>query len=319
MLERVLDGGALVGARANMPAVPSAVLSTLIAARERRPVASLDAFLAELRGLAGAPFELAVEGGARADRIGYAFVAGIRAAMEALAPDVPRARVPALCATEAEGAHPRGIKTRLDEAAGAVTGEKRFATLAPVADVLLVLAKTGERDGRNVLRMAVVDARASGVRIEPMADLAFAPEVPHAVVTFDGAPAAGVLEGDGYERYVKPFRTLEDIHVMAALLAYVIAEARGRGWPPSVAEDAMATIAALRGISDLPPLDPAVHIALAGALRGARAALDAADRCFAGTAGDDEAARRWARDRPLASVAERARALRLETAWQRVR
>jgi acyl-CoA dehydrogenase len=199
-----------------------------------------------------------------------------------------------------------------------VSGEKRFATLAPVADVLLVLAKTGERDGRNVLRIAVVDPRAPAVRIEPMAALAFAPEVPHATVTFDGTPASGVLDGDGYERYVKPFRTLEDVHVMAALLAYVTVEARARGWPLSVAEDAMAAIAAFRAISDLPPLDPAVHIVLAGALRAARAVLEAADRCFA-EGPSDEAAQRWTRDRPLAAVAERARALRLEAAWKRIR
>jgi hypothetical protein len=295
----------------------ASTLSAVVSARERRPVGSLDAFLAELRGLVGTPLELAIDGGARADRAGYAFVAGIRAALEALAPGMSRTRVPALCASEAQGAHPRGIATRFDEAAGTVTGEKRMATLAPVADVLLVLAKTGEKEGRNVLRLVLVDPGAHGVRVEPMADLPFVPEVPHATVTFHGAPASGVLDGDGYERYVKPFRTLEDVHVSAALLAYVIVEARARGWPPSVAEDAMAAIASLRGISDLPPLDLAVHVTLAGALRGARAVFEAADRCFAEGPSDD-AARRWARDRPLRAVADRARGLRLEAAWRKL-
>ncbi|HEX8792346.1 MAG TPA: acyl-CoA dehydrogenase family protein [Polyangiaceae bacterium] len=293
------------------------ILSELLSARVRRPVASLEAFLAELRALEGTPFELAIDGGARADRVGYAFVAGIRAAIEALAPDVGRARVPALCATEAHGAHPRGITTSFDETAGTVTGEKRFATLAPLADVLLVLAKAGEREGRNVLRVVLVDPRARGVRIAPMAELSFAPEVPHATVTFDAAPVSGVLEGDGYERTVKPFRTLEDLHVMAALLAHVIVEARARSWPHAVAEDAMAALLSLRGISDLPPLDPAAHIALAGALRGARAVFAAVDRCFA-AGPSDEAAQRWARDRPIGDVAERARALRLEAAWRKL-
>lgn len=296
----------------------AALLSEILAARERRrAVASLDAFLAELRGLEGTPFELAVDGGARADRVGYAFVAGLRAAIEALAPDVGRARVAALCATEANGAHPRGITTSFDEAAGTVSGEKRFATLAPVADVLLVLAKTGEAEGRNVLRIVLVDPRGRGVRVEPMAELPFAPEVPHATVTFEAAPVSRVLEGDGYERVVKPFRTLEDVHVMAALLTHVIVEARARSWPHSVTEDAMTALAALRGISDLPPLDPAAHVALAGALRAARAVFAAADRCFA-EGPSDEAARRWARDRPLGDVAERARALRLEAAWRKL-
>jgi hypothetical protein len=292
-------------------------LSALVGAREPRGVASLGDFLSTLRGIGGAPFEAALEGGALADRTGYAFVAGIRAAFDALFPGVSRAEIPALCATEAQGAHPRTIATRLDEAAGTVTGEKRFATLAPVADVLLVLAKAGEEAGRNVLRVARVDPHAPGVRIEPMPELGFAPEVPHATIVFDGAPVAGVLEGDGFERYVKPFRTLEDLHVMAAILAYVTVEARARGWPQAILEDALSAIASLRGISELAALDPSAHVALAGALRATRGVLEAADRCFA-EAPSDEAAKRWARDRPLASVAERARGQRLEVAWRRL-
>jgi len=293
------------------------VLSALVGARERRNFGSLGDFLSALRSVEGAPFEAALEGGARADRVGYAFVAGIRAALETLFPGVSRAQIPTLCATEAQGAHPRTIATRLDEAAGTVTGEKRFATLAPIADVLLVLAKAGEEEGRNLLRVARVDPRAPGVRIEAMPELAFAPEVPHAVVVLEGAPVAGVLEGDGFERYVKPFRTLEDVHVMAAILAHVTVEARARGWPHAVIEDALGAIASLRGISDLAPLDPSTHVALAGALRAARGVLDEVDGCFARDPSED-AAKRWARDRPLASVAERARGQRLEVAWRRL-
>jgi len=293
------------------------VFSALVGAREPRAVTSLADFLSTLRGLGGAPFEAALEGGALADRVGYAFVAGIRAAFEVLFPGVSRAQIPALCATEAQGAHPRTITTRLDEATGAVTGEKRFATLAPIADVLLVLAKAGEEEGRNVLRVVRVDPHAPGVRIEPMPELAFAPEVPHATIVFEGAPVDGVLEGDGFERYVKPFRTLEDVHVMAAILAYVTVEARARGWPQAVVEDALGAIASLRGISELAPLDPSAHVALAGALRASRGVLEAVDRCFAGAPSDD-ASKRWARDRALASVAERARGQRLEVAWRRL-
>jgi hypothetical protein len=289
----------------------------LVSTRERKPVASLEEFVSALRGVGGAPFEAALEGGALADRIGYAFVAGIRAAFGALFPDVSRAHIPALCATEARGAHPRTIATRFDEAAGTVTGEKRFATLAPIADVLLVLAKAGEEEGRNVLRVVRVDPNASGVRIEPMPELAFAPEVPHATIVFESAPVAGVLEGDGFERYVKPFRTLEDVHVMAAILAYATVEARARGWPQALVEDALGAIASLRGISELASLDPSAHVALAGALRATRGVLEGVDRCFAAAPSDD-AAKRWTRDRPLASVAERARGQRLEVAWRRL-
>ena len=40
-----------------------------------------------------------------------------------------------------------------------------------------------------------------------------------------------LLPGDGYDVYVKPFRTIEDIHVHAATIAYLVAEGRRRGWP----------------------------------------------------------------------------------------
>ena len=35
-----------------------------------------------------------------------------------------------------------------------------------------------------------------------------------------------ILPGDGYDRYLKPFRTVEDIHVHAALLGHAIGAAR---------------------------------------------------------------------------------------------
>jgi hypothetical protein len=40
-----------------------------------------------------------------------------------------------------------------------------------------------------------------------------------------------LLPGDGYDRYLKPFRSIEDIHIQAATLAWVLREARARRWP----------------------------------------------------------------------------------------
>jgi acyl-CoA dehydrogenase len=105
---------------------------------------------------------------------------------------------------------------------------------------------------------------------------------------------------------------------MAALLAYVVVEARARAWPRELVEGALAAIAALRALSELPPLDSATHIGLAGALRATCAVLDAADARFAEVAASDDAARRWARDRPLRDVASRVRERRLEAAWKRM-
>ena len=46
--------------------------------------------------------------------------------------------------------------------------------------------------------------------------------------------ADSLLPGDGYDRYVKPFRTIEDTHINAALMAWLLREARVRGWPASL-------------------------------------------------------------------------------------
>jgi hypothetical protein len=77
----------------------------------------------------------------------------------------------------------------------------------------------------------------------------FVPEVPHARLAFDGVAVAheDVLPGDGYERYIKPFRSVEDIHVTAAVLAYLLAEAGRRGWPASWRERALIALLGLRG------------------------------------------------------------------------
>src|SRR6185312_4000420 len=108
----------------------------------------------------------AAAGGFLADRLGYAFLAGYRAALARLAPSLSRA---SLCATESAGAHPRAIATRLQQSSDpnfhVLTGEKTFATLASVADVLLVVASRGEEGGRNRLVVARIPASRPGITI----------------------------------------------------------------------------------------------------------------------------------------------------------
>ena len=123
-----------------------------------------------------------------------------------------------------------------------------------------------------------------------------------------------LLAGDAYERYVKPFRTVEDIHVHAATLAYLLAEARARSWPAAWIERAAAALHVLKGLAALDALAPETHIALAGALAIGEGLVEEADRLWA--VQQDEAAVRWRRDRELLGVAGKARALRLAAAWR---
>ncbi len=243
-------------------------------------------------------FGEALAGGARADRLGLAFGAGYRAALRALAPAVGERRA-ALCATEQGSAHPKAIATRVLD--GRVTGRKSFVTFGPEAELLLVIARTPE----GPLRCVAVEASAPGVALEPLPPTPFAPEIPHAAVVLDGAPGS-VLSGDGYDDYLKPFRTVEDIHVFGAALAYGVALARRSGWPAEPIARLAAVVAALATLAAADPRARATHLALGGALALGRELLGGAD--FSGAPVEERA--RWERDRPLFAVAEKARALR---------
>ncbi len=287
--------------------------------------------------------DVAVAGGFAADRLGYAFLSGYQAAVAALLPELPRDRPLALAATEEGGGHPAAIRTTATERADgwSVSGTKTFATLGSLARRLVVIASVGAgADGRNRLRAMLVDATAPGVHVTDRPALAFAPEIPHATVTFTDTPATA-LPGDGYADVLKPFRTVEDIHVIAAAAGWLVRVAREAGWPPPggerqrgaggglggggaggaggpppVRQRLLATVAALRGLGAVRPDSPGVHVALGGVLDEFERLLgELAPRW---DAVDESTRSRWGRDRPQLTVAGRVRAQRLATAWRAV-
>ncbi|HUQ06996.1 MAG TPA: acyl-CoA dehydrogenase family protein [Kofleriaceae bacterium] len=257
------------------------------------------------------PIDRAVRGGYDADRVGAAFVAGYSGALRTLVPGAPMRT--SLCATESGGAHPKAIQTRLD-ADGRLVGHKRWSTYATEAELLLVVATIGVDDaGRNRLKLVRVAPGAPGVTITPMPPPPFAPEVAHAEVVLDTRVSPGdILPGDGYTEYLKPFRTIEDIHVHGAMLGWMLGLAARHGWPRELAERLLAAVAALRTLAAAPPLAPATHLALAGAIATTRELVERAPWSTL----DPDAHARWQRDRPLLEVAGKARAARLEAAWQ---
>lgn len=308
------------------------------------PIATIDELFRAHRARASSlwagatPFDRAVALALSVDRLGYAFAGGYHAALRALAPSVPEDRVVAFCATEDEGAHPRAIRTSLTPALGggfSLRGRKRWATLAPSADELLVVASVGvDASSKNRLRVARVASGAAGVTVTPMPPPPFAPEIPHAEVELAGVEVGegDVLPGDGYDDYVKPFRTIEDVHVHAALLGYLAGVARRSGFPARVIERLAALVVCARSIAALDPKAPEAHVALSGLLEQARglvATLSGGGEGGGGEGGGGEEAgpalwesappeerARWERDKSLLRVAERAREARRERAWQ---
>lgn len=294
------------------------VLDALLAGGERRPFPTLGAFRAAWLPLHAewpAPIDHALVGGALADRLGYAFAAGYAAALRRLVPTLAPETHACLCVTEAGGGHPRAIQTTLtpDGDGFRLTGAKRWATLAGEGDVLLVAASEGWEGERNRVRLVMLPANAPGVRCVALPETPFTPEIPHYEVSLDAVrvDAGAVLPGDGYARYVKPFRTIEDVHVSGAAAAYLLANARAGRWPPDLAARLAAIVVTLRAVSAAPPDAPSAHLALGGAL----ASLHEVARLTPEAWADPDAAARWKRDAPLLGIAGKARAARLASAW----
>lgn len=260
----------------------------------------------------------AFAGGFVADRLGYAFASGYTEALSALVPSLRGVKA-ALCATEKGSAHPRSIETTLEvvEDRYRLEGIKSFVTLGDAADELLVVASAGLDDhDRNRLKVVRIPRDRDGVRLEALPPTPFVPEIPHAKLILEGARVNQdeVLDGDGYETYLKPFRTVEDIHVHAALVGWLMKVGRCYGWPRETLEDLSELASALFPLALVDPLDAAVHVTLGGILRRTRSIVESLDWSII----YPETASRFARDAPLLSVASKARDARLETAWARL-
>ncbi len=265
--------------------------------------------------LQGRPtLEQSLIGGFAADRLGLAFVAGYQAALTRLVGERGPDELLAVSFTEEGGAHPRSIRSTLvpQDPGWLLSGTKVWTTCGPIATGLLVVASTGERDGRNLLRAVRVPTDAEGVEVQPMPEAPFVPEVPHGVVVFTDVAVAELLPGDGYTAWLKPFRTIEDLHIHAALIGHLLRIGRQADWPPEVLEGLLVPALALEPLVDQDPLDPSVHRALGGVLAHTRQLLDDLGPHWGAV--DPVVRERWERDRVLLKVAGRARTLRLERA-----
>lgn len=275
------------------------------------------------------PFDRAVRGGFESDRCGWAFASGYQASLHVLAPMFGPAEILSLCVTEADGNRPRHIKTTLSMQPGGYTrvaGCKRWSTLSTMASTLLVVAIDEAAAERNnlaglsthvPLRVAAVPTIAAGVVISPMPVTAFVPEIPHGIVELRHVAIRGenVLPGDGFEQYVKPFRTVEDIYVTAAALAYLLREARASRWSKGICDRIVATLVSMHAISTMPTHAPSTHIALAGALVSAEKLYGDAMRQWESSRRNLAAGGRWTRDISLFQVASDARRMRTRRAW----
>ena len=269
------------------------------------------------RAAGASPFTAAVLVASQVDRLGFAFAVGYPAALEQMIEGV---RLPsALCVTEAKGNGPRAIECTLTpKGAGyELDGTKTFVTFGSHAETLIIVARLGQKlDGRPDLAVVAIPANRRGVVLQELPETPFVPEVPHTSVRFEGVEVlqSERLPGDGYLAYVKPFRTIEDIHVVGATIGYLLGLARRTRWSATLIAELGANLMALEGLRQGPPLDPRVHIALHGVYQRVTELVSCEDFAKLLNAAPDDERKRWERDKALLKVASKAREARFEKA-----
>lgn len=273
------------------------------------------------------PLERAIAGGFDSADVGQAFVCGYQAALQHLAPAQVDDRLASFCVTESGGNSPSAIQTRLTPVTperSLLHGEKAFVSGADQAELLLVAARTGEdqgSDGKIRPRIVIVQVPVPqrGLHIQPLPPLPFAPSATHGTAHFDqvAVSAAQCLPGDGYRDYVKPFRTVEDIHVSAALLGWLLRVARSWHWPDECVETLLALLVLHQALAALPADASTTHLALAGARQQLENWLLTSEPHWARCPAPLQ--EQWQRDRALLKVAGSARTRRTHTAWERLK
>ncbi|MBL4868936.1 MAG: acyl-CoA dehydrogenase family protein [Pseudomonadales bacterium] len=280
-----------------------------------------------------APVERAVIDGYFSASVGYVFASGYQWTLRALLlgkslsgkqksatlqPIVDPEAIVSFCVTESGGNRPSAVKSSLEKKGNqfVLNGEKTFITGAKEAEKLLVAASIGEKDGRNQLKLAVVDAKQQGVEIQIKPAMSFLPIVSHGSATFDNVmiDESNVLEGDAYTDYVKPLRTIEDIYVFATLFGYLFKISRQYQFPQEITQDIVQVLLVYVQLASMDPLSPSAHIALGGAENMAEAVVATMKPYWEKLPEDLQA--HWLRDKALMGIATTAKVKRLETAWQ---
>lgn len=275
----------------------------------------LEDWYAELLGVGhgAGSLELAVLAGRLAATPGLAFLGGYQAALRALWPAAP-ASLGAFCVSEGKSLRPADLQTRL--VGLSLYGSKSFATAAGSAAWWLVAAREEASGEAPRLAMTVVLAGAPGVRLEPLAPMPLIPDIPHARLLLDGAHCER-LPGDGWDAYSKPFRTLEDLHVLAALAAWLYSLALECRWPRELMLRLAGLLSGCAEVSRQSAVAAETHLLLAGLFAQFEALGPALDAAFTG--GPAHWAQHWQRDRTVLALGGSARAKRLEKALAALR
>ena len=255
------------------------------------------------------PIALAIAGGAQAQTPGLAFLAGYQSALRRLWPQAPEG-LGALCVTEKRSTRPADLSTRLEN--GCLSGTKDFVTAGSQADWLLVAAREEGAGEKPQIALAQLAGSSVGVSVENLPALPIMSEISHGRVLL-GQAMCQRLPGDGWNDYVKPFRTLEDTFVLSALCAWLIAVGRRSQWPQVLELKLLGLLAGCVQVAESDANAPVTHLLLAGLFAQYQGLSAEVDQAFAQS--EAPLSKLWARDKNLLMLAQKARDKRLENAW----
>ena len=127
------------------------------------------------------------------------------------------------------GGHPKLIQTRAErtiDGSFSITGEKTYLTNGPISDFFVVIAVSGEDEGKKKFTAFIVDASEhgndrSGVEKTPQMKIPFFRPSPHGGVILNGYKASEEdiigLPDRAYETIVLPFRDIENCFMAGAV------------------------------------------------------------------------------------------------------
>lgn len=165
-------------------------------------------------------------------------------------------KIVALAISEPQaGAHPKLLRcaARRHDGQWLLDGEKSFVSNGPAADAFVVLAVTGENEGRKRFDAFIVGADTPGLVRRPTGREAVLPPLGHCGLVLDGClvPESRRLgtEGHAFDLIAKPLRTLEDTLLGGAMVGAMQAELEAlarwqRGTRPT--PDTLRRLGALR-------------------------------------------------------------------------
>jgi acyl-CoA dehydrogenase len=263
-------------------------------------------------------FASAVAAGATAGQLAFAFAGGYQAALRQFLPDLAADVFAALLLSEGKRQRPDELLTTLTplgDGSFRLDGEKSYVMGGADADLLLVVARQGvDADGRITSGMVILPAHAAGITHSARTDAIILPALPHGRARFENVrvDAAMVLPGDGWVDYARPFRTLEDIHVSAAVAAHLAVHAIRRHFPQPLLASLLTCLLRLDACARAGFNDPQAHVLLAGAERELQQAGAQTNDLIKGH--DDGFARDWRANHLVVAMAAPARAKRLEKA-----